>query len=57
MESDSIFKKFAVAKLRYFLSMLAPTKTLWSTPKSCIDTAADLAKLRPDDILYDIGCK
>ena len=36
--------------------MLAPRKTLWSTPKSVIDEAADLAVIEPNDVVYDVGC-
>jgi SAM-dependent methyltransferase len=36
--------------------MLAPRKKLWSTPKSAMDTAAELAQLKPYDVVYDVGC-
>jgi len=36
--------------------MLAPRKTLWSTPRSAIDTIEALTNLLPSDKVYDIGC-
>ncbi|KAL3793064.1 hypothetical protein HJC23_003072 [Cyclotella cryptica] len=36
--------------------MLAPRKTLWSTPQSAIDTAIAFADLHANDVVYDVGC-
>lgn len=36
--------------------MLAPRKKLWSTPTSCIETAAKFVNLQPNDVFYDVGC-
>ncbi|KAL7521799.1 hypothetical protein ACHAWX_006481 [Stephanocyclus meneghinianus] len=36
--------------------MLAPRKTLWSTPQSAIDTAIAFADLDANDVVYDVGC-
>ncbi|KAL7510511.1 hypothetical protein ACHAXN_007411 [Cyclotella atomus] len=36
--------------------MLAPRKTLWSTPQSAIDAALSFADLQPGDIVCDVGC-
>mmetsp|Transcript_9091 Transcript_9091/g.15376 ORF Transcript_9091/g.15376 Transcript_9091/m.15376 type:complete len:219 (-) Transcript_9091:45-701(-) len=35
--------------------MLAPRKTLWSTPPEVIDVAIDALKINADDIVFDIG--
>lgn len=36
--------------------MLAPRKTLWSTPSSVIEAVSGLALLHNQDTLYDVGC-
>lgn len=36
--------------------MLAPRKTLWSTPDGVLDTLVSWVRLRPDDVVCDIGC-
>jgi len=36
--------------------MLAPRKTLWSSPSSAIDAASRLVCLDSRDTLYDVGC-
>jgi len=37
--------------------MIAPRKTLWSTPQSAIDRIKNLlSPLQPSDIFYDVGC-
>ena len=36
--------------------MLAPRKTLWSTPVEVIDTVIASLKVQATDVVYDIGC-
>ena len=36
--------------------MLAPRKTLWSTPSSAIHAASRLAAIDKNDKVYDVGC-
>mmetsp|Transcript_11706 Transcript_11706/g.15177 ORF Transcript_11706/g.15177 Transcript_11706/m.15177 type:complete len:179 (-) Transcript_11706:69-605(-) len=36
--------------------MLAPRKKLWSTPKAVINSAIQIAQIKKDDVVYDIGC-
>lgn len=36
--------------------MLAPRKTLWSTPSGAVDHALEWIQLKPNDMVCDIGC-
>lgn len=36
--------------------MLAPRKTLWSTPTAAIEQTSNLIQLTASDHLYDVGC-
>ncbi len=36
--------------------MLAPRKTLWSTPTAAIEQTSNLIQLTSSDTLYDVGC-
>jgi hypothetical protein len=36
--------------------MLAPRKTLWSTPLEVIDAAITSLKINAADVVYDVGC-
>lgn len=39
-----------------YIVMLAPRKTLWSTPTSAVDAISSLSELTPTDKVYDLGC-
>ena len=36
--------------------MLAPRKTLWSTPAEAIERAIELLNISADDVVFDVGC-
>jgi cyclopropane fatty-acyl-phospholipid synthase-like methyltransferase len=36
--------------------MLAPRKTLWSSPNVAVDASITLLNATPEDIVYDVGC-
>eukprot|EP00980_Cylindrotheca_fusiformis_P004808 scaffold1028_cov135-Cylindrotheca_fusiformis.AAC.18 len=45
-----------VYALKYRRRMLAPRKTLWSTPEGAVDHALEWIQLQPNDMVCDIGC-